>query len=123
MFSDDFQLFASGFWKIVEAKSYPLLYGERPEVRETLKLTEINFRMETDNIQALMDKVGYLDCLVKPRGFVGQLAWAGNPLNFNCPKDMYGGVYVDILDGKFIPAEPGLGRLIGLFNLQSLSRD
>ena len=51
----------------------------------------------------------------------GQLAWAGNPLNFNL-EDMYGGVYVDILDGKFTSAEPGLGRLIGLFNLQSLSK-
>ena len=69
MFSDDFQLLLA-VWKIVEdPKSYPLLYGERAEVGETLKLTEINFRLETDNIQALMDKVGYLDCLVKPRGF------------------------------------------------------
>ncbi len=123
VFSDDFQLFASGFWKIVEdPKSYPLLYGERTEVGEILKLTEINFRLETDNIQALMDKVGYPGLFGQAEGILsGQLAWAGNPLNFNL-ENMYGGVYADILDGKFIPAEPGLGRLIGLFNLQSLSK-
>ena len=123
VFSDDFQLFASGFWKIVEdPKSYPLLYGERTEVGETLKLTEINFRLETDNIQALMDKVGYPGLFGQAEGILsGQLAWAGNPLNFNL-ENMFGDVYVDILDGKFIPAEPGLGRLIGLFNLQSLSK-
>ena len=123
MFSDDFQLFASGFWKIVEdPKSYPLLYGERAEVDETLKLTEMNLRLETDNIQALMDKVGYTGLFGQAEGILsGQLAWAGNPLNFNL-EDVYGDVYVDILDGKFIRAEPGLGRLIGLFNLQSLSK-
>ena len=44
MFSDDFQLFASGFWKIAEdPKNYSLLYSDRAEVDETLKLTEMNF--------------------------------------------------------------------------------
>ncbi len=123
IFSDDFQLFASGFWKIVEdPKSYPLLYGERAEVDGTLKLTEINFRLETDNIQALMDKFGYTGLFGQAEGILsGQLAWEGNPANFTI-EDVYGDLYVDILDGKFIRAEPGLGRLIGLFNLQSLSK-
>ena len=60
--SDDFQLFASGFWKIVEeVRSYPMLNDKRAglNLNEPLKLTETNFRLETDNIQALMDKVGY----------------------------------------------------------------
>ena len=123
IFSDDFQLFASGFWKIVEnPKSYPLLYSGRAEVDGTVKLTEMNLRLETDNIQALMDKVGYTGLFGQAEGILsGQLAWVGNPLNFNL-EDVYGDVYVDILDGKFIRAEPGLGRLIGLFNLQSLSK-
>ena len=123
IFSDDFQLFASGFWKIVEdPKSYPLLNSGRAKVDGTVKLTEMNLRLETDNIQALMDKVGYTGLFGQAEGILsGQLAWVGNPLNFNL-EDVYGDVYVDILDGKFIRAEPGLGRLIGLFNLQSLSK-
>ena len=123
IFSDDVQLFASGFWKTIEApKSYPLLNGEQAAADGTLKLTEINFRLETDNLQSLMDKVGYKGLFGRAEGILsGQLAWAGNPLNFNL-EDVYGDLYVDILDGKFIRAEPGLGRLIGLFNLQSLSK-
>ena len=123
IFSDDFQLFASGFWKIIEdPKSYSLLYSERDEVDDISKLTEMNLRLETNNIQALMDKVGYTGLFGQAEGILsGQVAWLGNPLNFNL-EDVYGDVYVDILDGKFIRAEPGLGRLIGLFNLQSLSK-
>ena len=123
IFSDDFQLFANGFWKTIRApKSYPLLNGEQASADGTLKLTEINFRLETDDLQSLMDKVGYTGLFGRAEGILsGQLAWAGNPLNFNL-EDVYGDLYVDILDGKFIRAEPGLGRLIGLFNLQSLSK-
>ena len=123
IFSDDFQLYASGFWKIVrDIHSYPMLYGSRNVKDKSSKLTEINFRLETDNIQRLMDKVGYTGLFGQAGGMIsGQLAWMGSPLNFKI-EDIYGDLYVDILDGKFIRAEPGLGRLIGLFNLQSLSK-
>ena len=44
-----------------------------------------------------MDKVGYTGLFGQAEGILsGQLAWAGNPLNFNL-EDMYGDVYVDIL--------------------------
>ena len=45
----------------------------------------------------------------------------GNPLNFNL-EDVYGDVYVDILDGKFIRGAR-FGTTDRLFNLQSLLRD
>ena len=77
------------FGKCGSPKSYPLLNGEQAEADGTLKLTEINFRLETDNLQSLMDKVGYTGLFGRAEGILsGQLAWAGNPLNFNL-EDVY----------------------------------
>ena len=51
------------------SKKLSVTNGEQAEADGTLKLTEINFRLETDNLQSLMDKVGYTGLLVELRGF------------------------------------------------------
>lgn len=51
----------------------------------------------------------------------GSLGWLGSPLNFN-KSSLAGELVLDINRGQFLQAEPGVARLIGVLNLQSLPR-
>ena len=51
----------------------------------------------------------------------GQVSWVGSPLFFSL-KNAVGELSLDIDDGKFLKADPGLARLVGIVNLQSLPK-
>ena len=110
-------------WKKLGNLGYFSKYDEGGNVNApNRKVTEINFRLESENIQTLFDRVGFTGLLGKASGILsGQVSWFGNPMDVGLEK-IFGALSVDIVGGKFIKAEPGLGRLIGLFNLQSLSK-
>ena len=121
--SDDFSFYSTGFWKKPGNLDYFSRYDEDGNVHASNKtVTEINFRLESENIQTLFDKVGFTGLLGKASGILsGQVSWFGTPMDVGL-EEIFGALSVDIVGGKFIKAEPGLGRLIGLFNLQSLSK-
>ena len=51
----------------------------------------------------------------------GQVAWLGSPLALDFPS-MNGNFNVNIEEGQFLQADPGIAKLIGVLSLQSLPR-
>ncbi|MBN4659130.1 hypothetical protein H4F44_25435, partial [Escherichia coli] len=51
----------------------------------------------------------------------GQVSWAGSPLEPD-PASMSGDVAVQIAEGQFLKADPGMAKLAGILSLQSLPR-
>ena len=56
-----------------------------------------------------------------PTRINGQLAWAGEPQEFDYPT-MTGSFRVEAGQGQFTKLDPGLGKLLGVLSLQSLRR-
>jgi uncharacterized protein YhdP len=54
-------------------------------------------------------------------GMEGHVSWAGSPLGFDYPS-MAGAFSVNIENGQFLKADPGLAKLLGVLSLQSLPR-
>jgi uncharacterized protein YhdP len=51
----------------------------------------------------------------------GQVAWLGSPLTLDYPS-MNGNFYINVENGQFLKADPGLAKLLGVLSLQSLPR-
>lgn len=85
-------------------------------------LTELDFRLESSDVGALLGRVGYPD--VVSRGLAsleGRASWQGTPLQLHYPS-LSGAFDVDAADGQFRQLEPGVGRLLGVLSLQTLPR-
>ena len=120
IFSEMTRLEASGFWNKPISKNKSQALADNEAFNETI--TELDFRIETKNGANVLEDLGYSGLLADSGGIVsGQLKWMGSPLDFNV-KNTIGDVSLDIQKGKFLKVEPGLARLIGVLNLQSLPR-
>lgn len=51
----------------------------------------------------------------------GQVAWLGSPLTLDYPS-MNGNFNINIEAGRFLKADPGIAKLLGILSLQSLPR-
>jgi uncharacterized protein YhdP len=51
----------------------------------------------------------------------GQVAWTGSPITPDYPS-MTGDFTVDVENGQFLKADPGIAKLLGVLSLQSLPR-
>jgi uncharacterized protein YhdP len=51
----------------------------------------------------------------------GQLNWTGGPQDFNYPT-LNGHFALDVRRGQFTKVEPGIGKLLGVLNLEALAR-
>ncbi|MEN9538066.1 MAG: hypothetical protein RLZZ126_301, partial [Pseudomonadota bacterium] len=51
----------------------------------------------------------------------GQVAWLGSPLGLDYPS-LGGAFTVNVENGQFLKADPGLAKLLGVLSLQSLPR-
>lgn len=56
-----------------------------------------------------------------PGRLAGRIGWAGSPLAIDYPS-LSGEVDVNLGKGQFLKTEPGISKLIGVLNLQSLPR-
>jgi uncharacterized protein YhdP len=56
-----------------------------------------------------------------PAKITGQLAWAGDPSEFDYPT-LSGQLRVDVGSGRFMKLDPGIGKLLGVLSLQALPR-
>lgn len=119
IFSEMTRLFASGFWKKLNTnKSINTLKDHFLSTTNT----ELDFRIETKNGANLLEDLGYSGLLSGSGGIIsGQLQWIGAPFDAKI-KHLRGDFSLDIKKGKFLKVEPGLARLIGVLNLQSLPR-
>lgn len=84
--------------------------------------TTVKVNVESNNIGQLLSRFGYPDAVRRGSGKLdGQLSWRGMPMQPDFTS-MSGNVSLQLERGQFAQLEPGVGRLLGILSLQSLSR-
>lgn len=105
-------LAASGNWASLQAQS------GTPGRRRTV----MNFKLDVNDAGALLTRLGMKDVVRKGQGqLAGQVAWVGSPISPDYPS-MTGAFKVNVEDGQFLKADPGLAKLLGVLSLQALPR-
>ena len=85
-------------------------------------LTQLDLKLETRNLHALLDQFGYGEFVNRGEARLdGGLVWPGYPYEF-APGALCGSFKVQASKGQFAKIEPGAGKLLGLMSLQSLPR-
>jgi len=84
--------------------------------------THLYGTLETKNFGAAVALVGLGESLQQGKGVVDiDLSWAGSPTEFSATR-LDGTVAVNLRKGVVSTVEPGLGRVIGLINLDAIKR-
>ncbi len=113
---------ATGDWVALNAQSATAgLVPSAGGVAEPRR-TVMNFRLEINNSGDLLTRLGMRDVIRRGKGIMeGQVAWAGSPLTLDYPS-LGGEFSVNVENGQFLKADPGLAKLLGVLSLQSLPR-
>jgi uncharacterized protein (TIGR02099 family) len=84
--------------------------------------TVMNFKLEIFDSGELLSRLGMKGVVRKGQGQMeGQVAWTGSPITLDYPS-MTGSFKVDVENGQFLKADPGIAKLLGVLSLQSLPR-
>jgi uncharacterized protein (TIGR02099 family) len=84
--------------------------------------TRINFNLDTTDIGRLLTRLGYPEGVRRGTAKLeGSLVWAGAPQDFDYPL-LSGNLVLEAAKGQFVKLEPGIGKLLGILNLQALPR-
>ena len=84
--------------------------------------TNMSFVLAVRNSGDLLSRLGTPDAVRGGEGRLeGQVSWQGSPITLHYPS-MSGKVNMAIEKGQFLKTEPGAARLLGVLNLQALSR-
>ncbi len=90
--------------------------------RAATRRTVMNFQMDVLNAGELLGRFGMRDLVRRGKGtMAGQIAWVGSPLALDYPT-LGGSFHVNVENGQFLKADPGLAKLLGVLSLQSLPR-
>jgi len=110
---------ATGNWAALNAQALaPAKPGQRGERRRTV----MNFKLDIAEAGPLLARFGMKDVVRRGKGHMeGQVAWLGSPLTLDYPS-MNGNFYINVENGQFLKADPGLAKLLGVLSLQSLPR-
>ena len=84
--------------------------------------TVLNFNWALQDAGKLLDRLGQKGLLAKGQGSIaGQVSWQGSITAPDYPS-MNGKLQVQVNDGRFLKADPGAAKLLGVLNLQALPR-
>ena len=84
--------------------------------------TSLRFGLDLHDAGRLLEVLGAPGTLAGGTGrLVGEVTWSGSPLSLHVPS-LAGLLRLDTGRGRFLKTEPGLAKLIGVVNLQSLPR-
>jgi uncharacterized protein YhdP len=84
--------------------------------------TVLNFKLDIVDAGDVLNRFGMPGVVRKGKGKVeGQVAWLGSPLTVDYPS-MSGSFNVNVENGQFLKADPGIAKLLGVLSLQSLPR-
>ena len=110
---------ASGNWAAVGADASAAA-GRRPAGER--RRTVMNFRLDVGDAGELLKRLGQPGVIRSGRGKLeGQVAWLGSPLALDYPS-LGGQFNVNVENGQFLKADPGIAKLLGVLSLQSLPR-
>jgi uncharacterized protein YhdP len=126
------QLSASGAWRPAETTSGLGPTAARPGAASPASAsasgsarssgTELDFRLALSDPGRVLSTFGIQGALSGGVGALsGRLAWEGSPLSIHYPS-VSGWLDIELGRGQFLKTEPGLAKLIGVLNLQSLPR-
>jgi uncharacterized protein (TIGR02099 family) len=88
---------------------------------QTRRMT-MDFKLDLFDSGAYLERLGFGRVLRGGKGrLAGQLSWAGSPLTPQLPS-LNGQFKLALDSGQFLPAGPGVGRLLGVLSLQTLPR-
>lgn len=84
--------------------------------------TNMSFTLDIADAGALLNRFGMQDVLRRGRGQMqGDVSWRGSPFSLDYPS-MDGKLHIDITQGQFLKADPGIAKLLGVLSLQALPR-
>ncbi len=84
--------------------------------------TRLNFLLAVSNGGRLLDRLGYPGLLrATPGTLRGNVGWPGAPVDFQLTA-FNGQLDLDLQSGQFLKADPGIGKLVSVINLQSLPK-
>lgn len=84
--------------------------------------TAMSFKLEIVDAGELLTRFGMPGVLRRGRGRLeGDVNWRGSPFSLDYPS-LGGQLQVDVEQGQFLKADPGLAKLLGVLSLQALPR-
>lgn len=90
--------------------------------RQEPRRTALSFQLDITDAGALLTRFGMKDVLRRGRGRLeGDVEWRGSPLSLDYAS-LGGQLKLDMQQGQFLKADPGLAKLLGVLNLQALPR-
>jgi uncharacterized protein (TIGR02099 family) len=91
----------------------------RPGAKEE---TRINFKLDVSSVEKMLSRLGYPEAVRRGKAVLeGDVLWHGAPTGLHIPT-LGGKMHVDVENGQFTQLDPGVGRLLGVLNLQALPR-
>ncbi len=116
---------ATGNWTVLNptTPTTPTLPGPRaaatpPEKRRTV----MDFTLDLRDAGQLLERLGMQGVIRRGQGrLAGQVAWVGSPLALDYPT-LGGAFNVNVENGQFLKADPGIAKLLGVLSLQALPR-
>ncbi len=95
-------------------------WGKRADA--TFRATELSFALKLTEPARWLNSFGIRDAITGGGGQIdGRLRWMGSPLALDYPS-LGGELSMALGKGQFLKTEPGIAKLIGVLNLQSLPR-
>ena len=108
-------LSAQGLWAPVDADLMAAAQG-------LWRRTALDVQLDVRDSGALLTRFDMPGVIKGGAGKLsGQLSWQGSPLNFD-KKSLGGYLHLDVGQGQFLKADPGIAKLLGVLSLQSLPR-
>jgi len=84
--------------------------------------TAMNFRLDIADAGGLLERFGMRGVLLHGKGRLGgDVQWRGSPFSIDIPS-LGGQMHLEVAQGQFLKAEPGIAKLLGVLSLQALPR-
>ncbi len=113
-------LSATGNWAALGAQAGGV--GRAPSRGTPARRTAMKFNLDIADAGALLERLGMKDVIRRGKGRMeGVVTWNGSPVSPDYPT-MGGQINVNVENGQFLKAEPGIAKLLGVLSLQALPR-
>ena len=117
----DAVLNASGSWRLQPPAPGAAAALPTDSMRDRRR-TQLDFKLDIKDAGNLLARFGMKNVVRNGHGKIeGQVGWLGSPITLDYPS-MSGSFNVNVEDGQFLKADPGIAKLLGVLSLQSLPR-
>ena len=116
--NDAARLEAKGSWSFVGAAGRGAAVSDPAAPRSTA----LDFELRIEDAGRLLGRMGLKDTMSGGAGkLAGQVRWNGSPLAIDYPS-LDGAMTLSLGEGAFLKVDPGMAKLIGVLNMQSLPK-